>query len=120
MEKIESIYSEEFSLSEWDEEERITKYYKRVPIHVSEEEYEEIKKYAYGSVSSKKENKVAVIIKIYAILFILIGLIGGVAFGISVESFITTVVCWITSFFCGMLIYSISEAIQLLEDIKNK
>ena len=41
-----NTYSEEFSSSEWDDVSLTTKYFKKVPIKVTDEEYEEVKKYA--------------------------------------------------------------------------
>jgi len=127
---FEKVYStsdeaiEEFPFIEWDSENSVNVYFKKVPIEVSDEEYEEIKKYAKDSKNTdKKDNIIASILKKIAWCVFIVGAIAGLALGnlgYRGFSFGITLIYWFASFISGITLLGFAEIIQLLTDIKNK
>ena len=96
------------------------KYYKNIVADVTDEEYEEIKKYALQGQPVREEvesNGVATALKVIAIVVCIIGFLAGIAF---VETFIITLACWIGTFISGMMFLGFAEIIKLLHSINNK
>ena len=114
-------YSEEFSIIEWDSNNRINKYYKKVPIEITEEEYQEVKQYLKCDdsvcINNPKNNPIASILRVIATLIYVAGLIVGCYLS---DNLAIAIGCWIGSFFSGTLILWFAEVIRLLNDIKNK
>lgn len=124
-------YSTEFPESEWDNQTKTIKYYKKVPVQVSDEEYSEILK--YQKQEAKPTNTISTVFKGLALFVFIGGFIAGIALG-NVEvtkgyshtytdtefSFALALTYWAISFVSGMLILGFAEIIQLLTDIKNK
>lgn len=136
IDKIQSEKSYEFYLPEWDEINLMTKYYKEVPIEITDEEYQELKKYTNKEVkfvSDNSLNSVATALKVIAWLVMIGGFIAGGILG-DVEitkgtyyrytttefSFAVAFTYWCGAFISGMIFLGFSEIIQLLSDIKNK
>ncbi len=141
-------WSDEYRLSEWDNEEKKTKYYKNVICDVTNEEYEKIKEFglqknqtgrisdiksASDSTISTNTNGISKILSVIAWLIFIGGFIAGIIFG-NVEvtkgvyytytdtefSFAIAFTYWCVSFISGMLMLGFAEIISLLNDIKNK
>lgn len=125
--------SKEFSLYEWDSVNQVNKYYKKVPIEITDEEYQEIKKYVKEE--EKKEEKVsnnpvATTLIFIAWVIFLGGFIAGVALGkeqvlrgysyTTVFSFANAFVYWWISFISATLVRGFAEIIKLLDDINKK
>ena len=125
-------YNEEYYLSDWDSAKSINRYYKRVPIVITDEEYLEVCKY------SKKEeppvnNPIFTALTAIAWIIFIGGFIAGIALGtVEVErgyhytytdtefSFAIAVVYWGISLISGTMFLGFAEIIKLLETIKNK
>ena len=126
IDKIESEYSEEFSSSEWDSASSTNKYYKKVPVEITDEEYQEVKKYSKGDVLVQNNNPIATTLRVIAVLVYIVGFIGGIVIGDAVAEYSwefswgTAFIYWFVSFFSGTTILGFAEIIQLLHDIKNK
>ncbi|MCX7614809.1 MAG: hypothetical protein N2Z65_03530 [Clostridiales bacterium] len=79
---LEKVYSSkeepssEYPFAEWSEEEQKEKYYKKVPIEVSDEDYAQLCKYT----KTDNENTIASIIQFVAWLGIIVGIIIGFCF----------------------------------------
>lgn len=115
-------YSEEFSSSEWDSANLTNKYYKKVPVEITDEEYQEVKKYSKGDVLVQNNNPIATTLRVIAVLVYIVGFIGGIVIGDAVAEYSwgTAFIYWFVSFFSGTTILGFAEIIQLLHDIKNK
>lgn len=126
-----SAWSEEYPDYEYDQETKEGRYFKKIPIHVTDEEYEEILKYCKQSDNTtpvNKENKVAKVLTGIAYAIFIIGAILGFAMGYTKNipedtyyfSFAVAVAWWGVSFIGGMLMLGFAEIIKLLNAIKNK
>ncbi len=125
-------YSEEFCLSEWDSTTQASKYYKKVPIEITDEEYQEVKKYSKKEVATEN-NSVAVALTIIAWFIFIGGFIAGIVLGmVEVEkgyyytytdtefSFAIAFVYWCVSLISGTMFLGFAEIIKLLDAIKRK
>jgi len=124
-------YSTEFPESEWDNQANTSKYYRKVPVQVSDEEYSEILK--YQKQEAKPLNAISTVFTVLAWIVFFGGFIAGIVFG-NVEvtkgykstytetefSFALALTYWAISFVSGMFFLGLAEIIQLLTDIKNK
>ena len=79
----EGVESEEYVFSEWDNNESIFKYYKKVPVVVTNEEYNEILKYANETKreTTTSKNSIAIVLTVIAWVIFVIGFIMGIVFG---------------------------------------
>ena len=100
-------------------------YFRKVPLEVSDEEWEQIEKYA--EVKDKDEEKdssgVASLLKGLAVVVYLLGFILGIAMGKTLLgdfSFGIMLVYWIAGLFAGTLLLGFSEVIRLLHEINQK
>ena len=136
----EDKWSEEFNTYEWDVNASEAKYYKKVPLEITGEEYEEVRKYA------KKENResikeymtgetnvIAKILTVIAWVVFIAGFIAGIAIGtVEIErgiyytytdtefSFAIAFTYWCISLISGMMFLGFAEIIKLLDAIKKK
>lgn len=126
-----SAWSEEYPDYEYDQETKEGRYFKKIPINVTDEEYEEILKYCKQSDNTtpvNKENKVAKVLTGIAYAIFIIGAILGFAMGYTKNipedtyyfSFAVAVAWWCVSFIGGMFMLGFAEIIKLLNAIKNK
>ena len=119
-------YSAEFSSYEWDSANSTNKYYKKVPVEITDEEYQEVKKYSKGDVLVQNNNPIATTLRVIAVLVYIVGFIGGIVIGDAAAEYSwefswgTAFIYWFISFFSGTTILGFAEIIQLLNDIKNK
>ncbi len=124
-------YSTEFPYSEYDRVTLKTKWYKREPISITDEEYEEIRK--YSKVEKENENIIAQALEVIAWVIFIGGVIAGIILG-NVEvlkgtyyqytdtefSFAVAFTYWCIALISGTMFLGFAEIIKLLEDIKNK
>lgn len=126
-----SAWSEEYPDYEYDQETKEGRYFKKIPINVTDEEYEKILKYCKQSDNTtpvNKENKVAKVLTGIAYAIFIIGAILGFAMGYTKNipedtyyfSFAVAVAWWCVSFIGGMFMLGFAEIIKLLNAIKNK
>ena len=128
-----NVYSKEYSNAEYDETADQWRYYKAIPVEVTDEEYSEILKYQKTNVKTRRKNPVAVTFKVLSFLCYIGGIILGIVFGFVEEtkgtyytytvktfSFTTAEIYWIAGCLSGLVYRGIAEVIQLLENIKNK
>lgn len=121
-------YSNEYPNIEWDNETNEQKYYKKVPIQLTDEECEKFKKIYYSS-ALKPTNPVATALTIIAWIIYIGGFIAGISFA-NVEvgtyysyeefSFAVALTYWAVSLISGTMFLGFAEIIKLLHDIKNK
>ena len=126
-----STYSDEYPENEWDSETNTTRFYRKIPIEVSDEEYLEIMKYQNRMETEEKTNNtVSIVFKFIAGIIFVMGFIAGIVFGQTEVSgyysshteftFTIALTYWAISFFSGMIFIGFAEIIQLLYDIKMK
>ncbi len=124
-----STYSVDYPCIEWDEEEKKQKYYKKVAIEVTDEEYAEVKR-CINSENVDKKNPVAIALIAIAWIVFVVGFILGIVLGTEEVvyryrtetefSFAVAMVYWVVSLVSGIMILGFAEIIKLLESIKNK
>ncbi len=125
-------YSEEFSSPEWDNANSTYKYYKIVPVELTDEEFQEIKKYSKIETTTKS-NPVAIALTVIAWIIFIGGFIAGIALGtVEVErgyyytytdtefSFAVAFVYWCVSLISGTMFLGFAEIIKLLDAIRRK
>lgn len=125
-------YSAEYPYAEWDNQAQPgkCKYYKQVPIDVSDEEYEEIKKYSNIETEDNQSNPVATALTVIAWIVFIGGFISGIVLG-NVEfsgyyhdynefSFAVAFIYWAISLVSGTMFLGFAEVIKLLQAIKRK
>ncbi len=123
-------YSIEYHLSEWDKKGQKSKYYKKVPIAVSEKEFEEIRKFSNEKVA--ETNPVVIGLTVIAWIIFIGGFIAGIALGTTEVtkgfyytytdtefSFATAITYWAISLISGMMMLGFAEVVKSLNDIKN-
>ncbi len=115
-------YSNDFPYSEYDNETSKDRWYKKEVISISDDEYEEVKKYLQLEEEENKQNLIATLLKVIGVVVYIVGFIA--AFPLSVDSYGDTtpmvIVWWIIFFISGTFYLGFAEIIQLLNDIKNK
>ena len=110
-------YSEEYPEVEWMSD-NSKRFYKKIPIEISDEEYAELLKYKSHEI--KKHNLMAVIFKVLAWIIVVGGFVGGiVASNETKHSFVTAMIWWASSSGSALFFFGFAEIIQLLNDIKN-
>lgn len=119
----------DYPCQEWDNEKYINRYFKRVPIEVSDEEYYKLLELSKTKEDIKETNTMANILTAIAWIIFIAGFIAGIALG-NVEtgvyythtefSFAVALIYWAVSFISGIFILGFAEIIKLLNDIKNK
>ena len=112
------VHDEEYSWIEWDSEKSKNKYYKKVPILVTDEECEELKKYSSIEAKNKKGNTIATLLMVIAWIVYILGFILGIV--LASESFALMLVYWVVTFIGGTFYLAFAEIIKLLVEIKNK
>lgn len=114
-------YSNDFPYSEFDSKNSKNRWYKKSPIAITDEEYEEVKKYAELKVD-KKGNPIAVTLRVIAIIIYIVGFVASFFLGVDKYGDISAmvIVWWVVFFVGGTCYLGFSEIIQLLEDIKKK
>lgn len=126
-----NAYSDEYCFSEMDSDNQTSKYYKKVAIEITDEEYQEVKKYA--KVKEPIENPIAMALTIIAWVIFIGGFFAGIILGIEeVEkgyyytytetefSFAVALTYWGISLVSGTMFLGFAEIIKLLEAIKRK
>lgn len=135
-------YNDEYPYSEFDEQGYILHWYKEKPIQISDEEYEELKKYAKSNPeTTSNKNSLATTLTVIAWLVFICGFILGIAAGegqflptntnaiasyFAYEypstsfSFSLAFNYWLNSFIYGIIFLVFAEIIKLLNAIKNK
>ena len=117
-------FSEEYRYSEDDSDTGKTKWYKKVPIAISDEEYEALKNCLQTQLEQKQDNKVAMLLKFLAVVVYIGGFISPFFFlsGLPDTAAVVATIAgsWVAGFFAGSLLLGFAEVIKLLNDIKNK
>ena len=114
-------WSEEYEWHEFDTDEQVYKYYKIIPIEITDEEYQEVKKYIKND-SVKASNPVANAITVIAWIEFIAGFIAGIILGNAGEEFSLEIalIYWGISLISGIMFLGFAEIIKLLQAIKNK
>lgn len=123
--------------SKWDYVTQEYEYYKQIPIDITDEEYEELKKVCTpvqkADTVDNSENGIATALTVIAWIIYIGGFIAGIAFG-NVEvvrgtyytytdtefSFAIAFVYWAVCLVAGTMFLGFAEIIKLLEAIKRK
>ena len=90
--------------------------YKAIPIEVPDEEYEQIRKYAY----SGNSNRIAGILTFVACAVYVIGLVTGFILLNGSSNWTPAISCWAASGISGTIFLGFAEIIKLLQAIKDK
>ena len=128
--------SPEYPHTVWDQKNFIYKYYKRIPVEVSDEEYQTLKNYskkAHTTTQSSVRNPVASALTAIAWFLFIAGFIVGIILGTETEivgtyyqyeettfSFAAALTYWGISLVSGIMFLGFAEIIKLLEAIKRK
>lgn len=106
-------YNDEYPEQEWETK----KYYKKVPIDITDEEYQEVKKYLEKE-TNVKSHSVAMALNVIAWIIYIVGFLAGIS---AIESsFTLAFIYWFVSFISGTMFLGFAEIIRLLNTIKNK
>ncbi len=106
----------EYQYFEYDAELKTSRGYKKVPIEVTDDEYNQILM-SVGKPSGSSYNVIATIMTVIAIIVFIGGFIGGC---VMIEEFVIALIVWASSFTGGMMFLGFAEIINLLTAIKNK
>ena len=122
-------YSEEYSSCEWDSANSTNKYFKKVPVEITDEEYQEVKKYSKKE-ETTENNPIATALSVIAWIVFIGGFIAGIASGIievdgyyydyTEFSFAIAFIYWGVSLVSGTMFLGFAEIIKLLDAIKKK
>ncbi|MBR6549499.1 MAG: hypothetical protein IKT68_08175 [Clostridia bacterium] len=123
----EHYYSEEFPQSEWDVQTQSYKFFKTIPIEVTDSEYEQMLAVYRSANSEKKEtsNGIATALTVIAVFIFIVGFIVGLVLGNeggrhSDFAFDVAFLYWLLSFIGGVFVLGFAEIIKLLHKISNK
>ena len=119
------MYSNDFPYSEYDNEKSRTRWYKKEAVSISDEEYEEVKKYSdikQNNHNNDEKNLIATIFKVLASVIYIAGFVASFILGLDRYGDISAmvIVWWIVFFVLGTIYLGFGEIIQLLDDIKKK
>ncbi len=130
-----NTFSSDYPYSEWDNESASSKYFNKIPVEVTDEEYAEITKYSSNAYKeyANANNPVATVLIAIACIIYLGGFIAGIALG-TVEvtkgyyytytdtefSFAIALTYWFVTLVSGTVLLGFAEIIKLLETIKRK
>ena len=128
-----NTYDPEFPFDEWNSNTQKHNYYKKVPIEITDSEYEQLLKFCKTENKANKTNTVATVLTAIAWIIFIGGFVSGIVLG-NVEvtkgviytytdtefSFTIAFTYWAISFISGFFILGFAEIIKLLNDIKNK
>lgn len=131
IDKIDILQKDEYSnypFTEYDSTLNCMRKYKKEPILLSEEDFEEIKKTIntneFKTISN--DNVISNILIVIAVIIFITGFILGIFMGVenadvhSDFSALSALIYWIISLISGMSFLGFAEIIKLLETIKNK
>lgn len=123
-------WSEEYPDYEYDQVTQQGKYFRKIPISVTDEEYAEILKYSNidntqieSDDVKTNSNTIATIFSVIAVFIFILGLFLGIVLGDAIGykfSIGVALICWGSGFVGGMLMLGFAEIIKLLTAIKNK
>ena len=123
-------WSEEYPEYEYDHVTQQGKYFRKIPISVTDEEYAEILKYINidntqieSDDVKTNSNTIATIFSVIAVFIFILGLFLGIVLGDAIGykfSIGVALICWGSGFVGGMLMLGFAEIIKLLTAIKNK
>ena len=123
-------WSEEYPDYEYDQETQQGKYFRKIPISVTDEEYAEILKYSNidntqieSDDVKTNSNTIATLFSVIAVFIFILGLFLGIVLGDAIGykfSIGVALICWGSGFVGGMLMLGFAEIIKLLTAIKNK
>lgn len=123
-------WSEEYPDYEYDQVTQQGKYFRKIPISVTDEEYAEILKYINidntqieSDDVKTNSNTIATIFSVIAVFIFILGLFLGIVLGDAIGykfSIGVALICWGSGFVGGMLMLGFAEIIKLLNAIKNK
>ena len=102
---------------EFDKSTQTTRYYKEVPIDVSNEEYALIKKYSSTDKKANPSNTIASILQVIAVLTYIGGALAGLIYADA--DFLLTIIFWIGAFISGTSFLGFAEIINILHEIRN-
>ena len=120
-------WSEEYPDYEYDQETKEGRYFKKIPINVTDEEYAEILKY-YSNIAINQDenneiksgnNSIATVFTVIAVIIFIAGFFVGLYLGEEIGYDVASI-CWGSSFLSGMFVLGFAEIIKLLNAIKNK
>lgn len=118
-------WSAEFMYTEYDSSTSRTRFCKVVPIEVTDEEYEEIKKHVPHKNKPVEvlgsRNVVSKLLTIIAIVIYVVGFIAGFILGVDRYDDLTfmVIVWWVVFFAAGTMWLGFAEIIDLLDQIKK-
>lgn len=122
-------WSEEYPDYEYDQVTQQGKYFRKIPISVTDEEYAEILKYSNidntqieSDDVKTNSNTIATIFSVIAVFIFILGLFLGIVLGDAIGykfSIGVALICWGSGFVGGMLMLGFAEIIKLLTAIKN-
>lgn len=123
-------WSEKYPEYEYDQVTQQGKYFRKIPISVTDEEYAEILKYSNidntqieSDDVKTNSNTIATIFSVIAVFIFILGLFLGIVLGDAIGykfSIGVALICWGSGFVGGMLMLGFAEIIKLLTAIKNK
>jgi len=96
------------------------KFFKRVPIEITDEEWDAVVEASRKKIDVSTDNKVAKTIKVIAIITYIMNVIAGIVLWSELSSFILFVTAVFVGFVSGTLMLGFAEVIKLLDDIKKK
>lgn len=117
-----NVQSSEYPFEEYDATSGSMKYYKKVPMNVTNDEFEQIKK--YSTIDETPKNAISITLTVIAYIIFISGFIYGIYIGseyyVDEFSFSLAFISWIITLISGMTFLGFAEIIKLLEAIKNK
>lgn len=115
-------WSDEYPENEYDQEQQIIRYFKKVAIEVTDEEYEQVKKYALKATEFlPKPNVIAKILLGVGICVYGLGFIGGMQLQSAAEELLSlAIIVWAIAAVGGTILLGLSEIVKLLQNIRDK
>ena len=117
-----NVQSSEYPFEEYDATSGSMKHYKKVPMNVTNDEFEQIKK--YSTIDETPKNAISITLTVIAYIIFISGFIYGIYIGseyyVDEFSFSLAFISWIITLISGMTFLGFAEFIKLLEAIKNK
>ena len=118
-----NVQSSEYPFEEYDATSgSYETFTKQVPMNVTNDEFEQIKK--YSTIDETPKNAISITLTVIAYIIFISGFIYGIYIGseyyVDEFSFSLAFISWIITLISGMTFLGFAEIIKLLEAIKNK
>lgn len=96
------------------------KYFKKIPLEVTDEEYAQICELVEEEVPTVKSPNIVAVLKVFAYIVFFVGFIMGIILGFALDNIIVLFSYLIIAGILGTVLFALAEIVSLLSEINSK